>query len=97
MVEDSRGLLKPVIFRFHADFAARAVGVFLDFQSHVVDLVVEDEFGSAKTAVILVLDDELVFVDLRFELKLLAGSVHGVPHKLECVQNNRIFPVPLEG
>ena len=83
-------LLKSVIFCLHANFAAGAVRVFLNFQGHVINFVLEHEFGSAKTAVVLVFDDELVLVLLALELKLLffkTGAVvfQGVPHRLECV------------
>ena len=87
-----------MIFCLQADFAAWTIGIFLDLQGHVVDFVLEHEFRAAETAVIVVFQNELVFVFLAFELKLfIFVAVHGfLPLQKQFVKNHRQCPQTLD-
>ena len=70
-----------MLFVFHADFAARAVRFFVNLQGHEIDSVLEVEFSSAKAAVVMILDDGLMFFLQAVEITL---AVHGSSLKKAC-------------
>lgn len=50
-----------MIFGLHLDEAARAFGFLADLQTFEIDGVFKDQFRSAKTAGVLILDERLMF------------------------------------
>lgn len=86
-----RLLLESVIFCFQTDFAVGAIRIFLNFQGHVIDLVLEHEFRATKAAVVVIFQKKLMFVFLAFILKLfIVRAVHGfLPLQKQFVQIHR--------